>query len=204
VTPPSVDAPVDLRQRKAALRVRMRSMRNSIPAEERIRLAGDIEANLFKLPEIKEAATILLFYSFGSEVPTARIVQRLLDSGKRVLLPVLAGPGMEAAELRPGDSLAATTYGPKEPSTRAPVDPGTIDAVIAPGLAFDRQGHRLGYGGGHYDRYLARLRRGSPRVGIAFHVQLVTTVPHGPGDQILDLVVTERETIECGLRRDGG
>jgi 5-formyltetrahydrofolate cyclo-ligase len=194
----------DLRQRKAALRVRMRAIRNAIPAEERIRLAGDIEANLFKLPQIEEAGTILLFHSFGSEVPTARIVQRLLDGGKRVLLPFLTGPRMEAAELRPGDSLAATTYGPKEPSRRAPIDTGTIDAVIAPGLAFDRHGYRLGYGGGHYDRYLARLRRGSSRVGIAFHLQLLPAVPHGPGDQTLDFVVTEQETVDCELHRDVG
>jgi 5-formyltetrahydrofolate cyclo-ligase len=203
VTILSVDDAEDLRQRKAALRVHMRTLRNSIPAEERIRLAGDLETRLFELGQIEEAGTILLFYSFGSEVPTARIVQRLLDAGKRILLPFLAGPTMEAAELRPGASLATTTYGPKEPSNRVPVDPATIAAVIAPGLAFDRQGYRLGYGGGHYDRYLARLRRGSPRVGISFHAQLVTNVPHGPGDQAVDFVVTERETIECRLHREG-
>jgi 5-formyltetrahydrofolate cyclo-ligase len=135
---------------------------------------------------------------------SSRIVQRLLDEGKRVLLPFLEGRVMEAAELRPGDSLTITTYGPKEPSTRVPVDPATIDAVIAPGLAFDREGYRLGYGGGHYDRYLSRLRPGTPRVGIGFDLQLVPSVPHGPGDQILDLVVTERQIIECEPRRDAG
>lgn len=193
-----------LRQRKDELRSRMRGLRNSVPAEERIRLARDIEAHLFGLPQIGAADTIMLFYSFGSEVPTAGIVQRLLDSGKRVLLPFLEGPALEAAELRPGDSLAATTYGPKEPASRVAVDPGTIDAVIAPGLAFDRLGYRLGYGGGYYDMYLARLRPGSPRVGIAFHLQLLPTVPHGPADQPLDFVVTEREAIACRPRRDAG
>lgn len=200
----SVEDGDDLRQRKAALRLRMRGIRNTIPAEERIRLAGDIEANLFELPPIEEAGTILLFYSFGSEVPTARILQRLMDGGKRVLLPFLSGPRMEATELRPGDSLVATAYGPKEPASRAPVDAETIDAVISPGLAFDREGYRLGYGGGYYDGYLARLRRGSPRVGIAFHLQLLPAVPHGPDDQALDFVVTERETIDCRLGREAG
>jgi 5-formyltetrahydrofolate cyclo-ligase len=204
VTSVSVEEGDELRQRKAALRARMRSIRSAIPAEERIRLVRDIEANLFELSQVEEAGTVLLFYSFGSEVPTAKIVQRLLDGGKRVLLPFLEGRAMEAAELRPGDSLTATTYGPKEPSNRAPVDPATIDAVIAPGLAFDRDGYRLGYGGGHYDRYLSRLRRGTPRVGIAFHLQVLPGVPHGPGDQRLDFVVTERGTIDCGPRGDAG
>jgi 5-formyltetrahydrofolate cyclo-ligase len=192
----------DLARQKDALRARMRNIRSSIAPEERLRLAGDIQARLLRLPAITEARTILLFYSFGSEVPTAGIIQRLLDGGTRVLLPFLEGKEMEAAELRPGESLAATAYGPKEPSRRLPVDPAEVDAVIAPGLAFDVHGYRLGYGGGHYDRYLSRVRPSSPRVGIAFHLQMLPSVPHGPGDQALDVVVTEVETIACRSRLD--
>jgi 5-formyltetrahydrofolate cyclo-ligase len=180
----------------------MRGIRSEIGAEERVALAADIQANLFRLPQVKEAQTILVFYSFGSEVPTAGIVQRFLDSGTRVLLPFLTDREMEAAELRPGDSLASTTYGPKEPNDRVPVDPTHVDAVIAPGLAFDARGYRLGYGGGHYDRYLSRLPRDSCRVGIAFHVQVVPAVPHGRGDQRLDYVVTEHETIDCRVEEE--
>lgn len=178
----------------------MRAIRTSISPEERIRLAGEIRVNLSRLPEVTQAGTILLFYSFGSEVPTAAMIQGLLDAGTRVLLPFLEGPDMGAAELRPGASLAATTYGPKEPSNRVPVDPADVDVVIAPGLAFDAHGYRLGYGGGHYDRYLMGLRPESLRVGIGFHLQLVPAVPHGPLDQPLDVVVTEREIVDCRLR----
>jgi len=190
----------ELAQRKAGLRVRMRAIRSSLTSEERIRLAQEIEDNLFRLPQVGDAETILFFYSFGSEVPTAHVVQRLLDTGKRVLLPFLQGPDMDAAELRPGDSLTATAYGPKEPANRVPINPAEIDLVIAPGLAFDPRGYRLGYGGGHYDRYLSRLREDCTRVGIGFHLQLLPTVPHGPGDERLHFVVTERETIACDLR----
>ena len=166
-------------------------------------MAGGIEANLFRLPQVGAARTVLLFYSFGSEVPTAAMVQRLLAGGVRVLLPFLRGPAMDAAELRPGESLAVTAYGPKEPSNRVAIDPLQVDLVITPGLAFDPRGHRLGYGGGHYDRYLSRLRPGSTSVGIAFHVQMVPSVPHGPRDRRLDFVVTERETIACRLPPEG-
>jgi 5-formyltetrahydrofolate cyclo-ligase len=191
-----------LRKRKDTLRARMRGIRSDIPAEERVRLAADIQANLFRLPPVEEARTILVFYSFGSEVPTAGIIQQLLDAGTRVLLPFLTDGEMEAADLRPGDSLATTTYGPREPRGRAPVDRAVVDAVIAPGLAFDARGYRLGYGGGHYDRYLSRLPGASIRVGIAFHEQVVPAVPHGPGDQRLDYVVTERETIDCRVDQE--
>jgi 5-formyltetrahydrofolate cyclo-ligase len=175
----------------------MRGVRSSIPPHERLGLATAIEVNLFRLPQVSDARTVLLFYSFGAEVPTAGIIQRLLDSGMRVLLPFLDDRTMDAAELRSDDALVATTYGPKEPVNRIPVDPADVDAVIAPGLAFDAKGYRLGYGGGHYDRYLSRLRRDSCRVGIAFHLQIVPRVPHGTRDQRLDFVVTERETIDC-------
>jgi 5-formyltetrahydrofolate cyclo-ligase len=166
-----------LQDQKDALRTRMRAIRASIPSEERLRLGPLIEANLLRLPQVAGAGTILLFYSFGSEVPTAGTIQHLLDGGKRVLLPFLEGTGMEAAELRPGDSLAASTYGPKEPQNRVPIHPDEV--------------------GGHYDRYLSRLPVESARIGIAFHVQLVPAVPHDHHDQPLDAVVTEAETIRC-------
>jgi 5-formyltetrahydrofolate cyclo-ligase len=192
----------ELRQRKQDLRARMRGFRDSISPEERLHLGSLIQENVFRLPEMGRVGTVLLFYSFGSEVPTAAMIQRLLDQGIRVLLPFLEGSAMDAAELRPGDLLAATTYGPKEPSPRTPVDPSGIDVVIAPGLAFDAHGYRLGYGGGHYDRYLSRLRPETLRLGIAFHFQVVPSVPHGPEDRPLDLVVTERETIDCRSHPD--
>jgi 5-formyltetrahydrofolate cyclo-ligase len=189
--------PTELERDKAALRARMRAIRSSITPDDRDRLAEAVRDRLFELDPVQTAQTILLFYSFGTEIPTQDIAQRLIGEGRRVLLPFLQGPEMAAGELLPGEPLAATTYGPKEPGGRAPVDPGEVDLAIAPGLAFDRDGHRIGYGGGHYDRYLVRLRDDATRVGIAYHVQLLASVPHGPDDEPLDFVVTDRETIAC-------
>jgi 5-formyltetrahydrofolate cyclo-ligase len=189
-----------LTEEKAALRARMRAVRRAIPAADRRLMAARIEARLMDLPRVRAARTVLLFYSFGSEVPTAGIAQRLVAAGQRVLLPFLAEATMEAAELRASDQLVPTPYGPKEPSERVPVDPSEVDVVITPGLGFDRSGFRIGYGGGHYDGYLRRLGPRAFRIGIGFHVQLIDTVPHGPLDEQLDLVVTDRETVEC--RRD--
>ena len=105
---------------------------------------------------------------------------------------------MHAAEVRAGDDLVSSRYGPEEPPRRKAVEPKEIDAVVAPGLAFDRSGFRIGYGGGHFDRYLALMRPSAIRIGIAFHLQVVDEAPHGPGDVPLDFLVTERETIACG------
>jgi len=191
----------ELARDKEALRGRMKALRASITPEEREAMAGAMEARLFALPPLRAAHTVLLFSSFASEIPTAGIAGRLMDEGRRVLLPFVEGPEMAATELRPGDVLVPTTYGPHEPADRRRVDPDEVDVLVAPGLAFDREGYRIGYGAGYYDRYLARLRPGALRVGIGFHLQVVEEVPHGPGDEALDLVVTDRETIDCRLSR---
>jgi 5-formyltetrahydrofolate cyclo-ligase len=188
---------------KAELRTRLRAIRAAIPLDARLALGLVVQGRLFELRVFRESRTVLLFYSFGSEIPTAGVIQRSLDEGKRVFLPLLEAGGMIAAELKPGDSLAATTYGPKEPSNRIAIDPAQVDLVVAPGLGFDPQGYRLGYGGGHYDRYLATLPPSTPRVGIAFHQQLVSELPHEAADERLDLVVTDVEVIVCPSRRDG-
>jgi 5-formyltetrahydrofolate cyclo-ligase len=186
---------------KASLRIRLRRVRQSIPELDRPRLVEQIEAGVFSLPEMAEARTVMLFYSFGSEVGTTGMAARILGARKRLLLPFLDDEaGMEAAEVRPGEALRSTGYGPREPGHRVAVNPGEVDVVITPGLGFDRRGHRLGYGGGHYDRYLQRLSERALRVGVAFSAQIVGHVPIEFGDQPVDIVVTDDEIIFCRSR----
>jgi 5-formyltetrahydrofolate cyclo-ligase len=181
---------------KARLRERMRRARAAIPAAERGRLAARIESRVLTVPGLAEARTVLVFYSFGSEPETDVLVRRLHARGKRLLLPYLAEGGMEAAEVRVTDELVPSGYGPREPTRRVPVEPAEVEAVIAPGLAFDRRGCRLGYGGGHYDRFLARLGPGAVRVGVGFAAQLVDELPAEPHDERLHWIVTDAEVVE--------
>ena len=196
--PESLDVPgPSTAGKKDSLREAMRRLRASIPPAERSRLTDLIEEALFALPEVEAAGTILLFYSFGTEVPTGGMAGRVHARGKRLLLPFLTESGeMQAAEVGPGDALDPSGYGPREPRSRLDVDPGEIDAVIAPGLAFDRRGNRLGYGAGHYDRYLARTRPEAVRIGAAFSVQLVEEIPVEPGDQPVHIVVTDQGSFD--------
>src|SRR5712691_381246 len=186
-----------LARRKAALRARMQKLRVAISPEERAASAEYVMSRLFDLPALHMARTVLSFSSFGSEVPTEGIVRRLQDEGRRVLLPFVEGQDMEAAEVPAGDPLVASDYGPMEPTERTAVHPSEVDVLLVPALAFDRLGYRVGYGGGHYDRYLARLGPRAVRIGIAFHAQLVPAVPHGVEDEPVDVVVTEAETDDC-------
>jgi 5-formyltetrahydrofolate cyclo-ligase len=175
----------------------MREARAAIPEDERARRSSLIEDRLFALPEMTTARTVLIFYSFGTEVETRSITERARADGKRVLLPYLDGSVMEAAEVERGDELVQAWYGAREPARRTPIDPAEIDLVVAPGLAFDRAGGRLGYGGGHYDRYLGRLGQETIRVGIGFAVQVVDAVPRTTSDEGVHMVVTEDEVIDC-------
>jgi 5-formyltetrahydrofolate cyclo-ligase len=184
-------------EEKTALRRRMKAVREAIPPEERDRRAGLIEDRLLVLSEMAPAGTVLLFYSFGSEVATRGITARLRAEGRRVLFPYLEDGDIEGAEVGPEEALIPSTYGPREPSRRLPVDPQAVDAVVTPGLAFDRRGARLGYGGGHYDRYLSRLDERTVRVGIAFREQVVNRVPESTSDERVHLVVTDLEVIDC-------
>ena len=125
-------------------------------------------------------------------------MRKLAEAGASLALPVVAGKGqpliMRAWAF--GTPLASGVWGIKEPMPDAPaVDP---DILIVPLLAFDRRGHRLGYGAGYYDMTLTALRAKKPivAVGIAYAAQEVDTVPITPRDARLDLVLTENETID--------
>src|SRR5207249_4785495 len=103
---------------KDELRREVRRRRAAIPAAERLEAAAAIEVLVLALPAVAGARTVLVFYAFGSEVPTTGMTERLLASGHRLLLPFLVEGAMEAAEVRAGDSLVHTSYGPKEPAHR--------------------------------------------------------------------------------------
>src|SRR2546422_4629910 len=177
-------APVDLRQRKDAIRRLVLTRRNRLPAPERARRGLAVAEWLFSMPEVSRARVLLLFASFGAEVPTDSILERAFAAGARVLLPYVADSGtLRAAPIESPDDLAPGYRGIREPARRPPVDAEIADVAVVPGVAFDRLGHRLGFGGGFYDRFLGSLPRRILRIGIAFGVQIVEEVPAGPNDE---------------------
>jgi 5-formyltetrahydrofolate cyclo-ligase len=140
----------------------------------------------------KAAGTIMLYQPIGAEMPVDRLVVAALGAGKRLALPRCEKRGVMHARLWDGSpaSLERRTFGILEPLATAPVvAPQELDLVVVPGVGFDRQGYRLGWGGGFYDRYLPPVR--GAKVGIAFGVQIVERLPHEEHDARLDGVVTE-------------
>lgn len=154
---------------------------------------------------IPPGATIALYHPMKDELDTKPLAATLIERGFRIALPVTPkkrGP-LTFRAFRDGDPLRADRYGVMTPAEEAPeVRPMLI---VTPLLAFTRDGKRLGYGGGYYDRTLASLRADHDvlAVGYAYGAQEVETIPFGRNDQRIDMIVTEREAIDARPWKDG-
>jgi len=183
-----------LKQAKRALRGEVLAVRDALPPEERGRRSVAIAERLLDLPEARAASVVLAFSSFGSEVDTARILQGLQGDGRTVALPRVQGQDVVPVTYALGDDLTETRFGAHEPAAGRALTPAELDLVIVPGVAFDRRGARVGYGGGFYDRLLPSLRPGVRAIAVAFELQVVEEVPVGGMDRRVDAIVTERAT----------
>ena len=186
----------DLKRDKRRVRNAVRVERDAVPTDVREERAERVVRRFLDLPEVREARTIMLFWSFGSEVPTGSLIERLHARGVVVALPRIEGTALVPVPYTPGDPTTTTTFGAEEPAAGARLDPSTIDVVGVPGVAFDREGRRIGYGGGYYDRFL----RGLPAftVGLVFGLQVVDQeLPAGRFDLPVDAIVTEDEIIRA-------
>ncbi len=137
------------------------------------------------------------YWPIGSEIDPRPLMVRLHGDGHPIALPVTPARGKPLVfrAWRPDDTLEAAGFGTREPlAFQAELTPRVL---IVPLLAFDRAGYRLGYGGGYYDRTLARLRESGAvlAVGVAYAAQEVSRVPRDGGDQAVDWIVTEAESI---------
>jgi 5-formyltetrahydrofolate cyclo-ligase len=182
---------------KAELRREALTRRDVLPAETRKAAAEAIAARAFPLI-IAPGMIVSGFMPLKSEINPLPLMHKLADAGASLALPVVAGRGkpLTMRSWQWGEPLVPGIWGIREPGPAAPeVQP---DILLVPLLAFDRSGHRIGYGAGYYDLTIAQLRMKKPitAVGIAFAAQEVETVPRTAFDARLDLVLTESETID--------
>lgn len=174
---------------KTRLRERMARRRRELHERERALRSARVVEQVVATPEWSAAEVVGFYVSVDAEVETRRAIAAALG-GKRVAAPRVdpeAG-AMDFAALEDLEDLEEGPLGVPEP-TGSPVDPGDLDLVLVPGLAFDEAGNRLGRGGGYYDRFLARCPAWS--CGLAFGFQLVDRVPVDGGDVPVDAVATE-------------
>src|SRR5882672_12157059 len=162
----------------------------------------EIMDQVLHLHEYVRARGIACYVSKDSEVDTRPLIRSALDQEKRGIIPVVKKGDIELffSEIKDlGSELAPGTFGILEPKPENvhPVSLDTVDVIFVPGIVWDREGYRLGWGRGYFDRVIKNLPPHLRSAGLAFNMQLISRVPRDQFDVPVDLVVTESRVIRC-------
>lgn len=149
----------------------------------------NIALRLLELKEYKDAQRVLFYVSTPEEVDTHFLIQEALNQGKEVFAPKIKDEKVWICPLHSYEDLKPGHFGILEPCEPAsPTHPAEMDLILVPGIVFDRRGHRIGYGKGHYDRLLKDTKGFT--VGLAFDDQIIEEIPNEAHDIPLDLILT--------------
>jgi 5-formyltetrahydrofolate cyclo-ligase len=193
-----------LQTTKQQIREQIIAARNQLPESSRQSHSAQISQRLLQLPAYQQAKVVLAYMNFGTEFDSANWAQRVLDDNKLLLLPKvnqLSGQLDLYWVFDLQSQLAGGAWGILEPSPEHCERLNTLNRVefaLLPGVAFTREGARLGYGGGYYDKLLAQMSRRPPLIAAGFGIQLVEHLPQEATDVKVDWIVTEQEIIACG------
>jgi len=186
---------------KKILRKKILQKRAELSTENIVNYSNIIENKLYKMDYYKNAKTIMSFISFGDEIITHEIIKNSIKNGKSVVVPITIPETKElkVSKILDFSELEIGYYNiltPKKDFLRF-IDFNTIDLVLVPGVVFARDGYRVGYGGGYYDRFLSKFKEKVNTIGLAFDLQIVEKVPKDSFDIPVDFIITEKETINC-------
>ncbi len=187
----------DIREEKKQIRNHYKSLRNNIPKEEKQVLDEKIFRKITQLWSYKEEELLLTYVSTGSEVDTKELIKYALNDGKRVAVPrcIENTCNMDFYLIKSLDDLEHGSFGVLEPKkdTCEKLEDFSSGLCIVPAIAFDKNGYRLGYGKGYYDRFLSKF---SGRVfGVCYSACICNSLPHGRFDRIVTSIVTEKRII---------
>ncbi|MEJ8548226.1 5-formyltetrahydrofolate cyclo-ligase [Brevibacillus borstelensis] len=193
---------MELLDQKKELRRQILAQRAAVSPEERGERSGRMCRLLLSFDRLRGCRTVMAYYPFREELDIVPFLEKALERGQEIWLPltlpaerrivpyVYTGPAM----------LKRGTYGILEPDPAQAAEgrPDSLEAVLVPGVAFDRRGGRMGYGAGYYDRFLSSLSRRPLLIGCAFDLQVQQAVPMEPHDISLDFLATESGVTETG------
>lgn len=186
---------------KKSLRKKVLEKRSKLSKEDIIQYSKIIAEKLYEMDYYKNAKRLMAFISFKDEIHTHDIIKTSINRGKSIVVPITLSETKElkVSELHDFSELEVGFYDiltPKQEFIRF-VDPNTIDLILMPGVAFAKDGYRVGYGGGYYDRFLAKLDKKVMKIALAFDLQVVDTVPVESFDIPVDMIITEKRIINC-------
>ena len=188
----------DSQSKKSVIRRQLLDLRNSLMADQIKEKSGFIKQKLFSTEAFNRAKTVFFYVSAGSEVRTHEMIKEALKS-KRVAVPVTdkGKKKLIASQILDFSELAIRHFSILEPKKEfvRPIDRKASDLIIVPGIAFDEEGNRIGYGYGYFDSFLEKIS--VPKIALAYEMQLVKKIRSIGKDARVDFIVTEKRVIKC-------
>lgn len=186
---------------KQTLKQQIFQKRNHLSKEEISKKSLQIKNNLYSLLEFKNAKNIMFYVSFNNEVDTQNAIKELLNKKeKTIIVPFVEknNPIIQLSELKNFDELEPKTFGILEPKKYyiREFNHEKLDLVLIPGMVFDLNGHRIGYGYGYYDRFLRKIKNTAKKIGLAYDFQIVDKIPEEIHDVPVDIIITESRVIK--------
>ncbi len=173
----------------------MKAIRKRLGKEEALERSYEVCRNIMNMKQYKCAEKVLLYNSICNEVDTKAIIKNCFDTGKQVFLPVITeNNNFEARRYIKSAKMTINKFGIPEPKEGMTINPKELDLIIAPGIAFDKRLHRIGFGSGYYDRYLKKTKN-AYTIGAAYLFQIVDIIKESGHDICLDAVATEKDIL---------
>ncbi len=190
----------EVQESKSKLRYDYLKVRDRIEPHVRFTHSNSILSKIKQLDSYEDARILMFYLSYGSEVVTDLMINEVLADGKEVAVPVIQSPGdgiMTAVKINRLEDCYEKVYGIRQPefNENDVVSKEDVDLIFVPGIVFDLNGYRIGYGKGYYDRWLEGTDV-LKRVGLAFEVQLIDKIPNGQYDLPVSKILTEKRMIE--------
>lgn len=187
-------------ENKNVLRENFFKIRSKLKKEEVKKISYLISDSFFSLDLFKNRKKILIYHSIRNEIITHDLISELLDENMEVFLPYISDDKKELliSKVSNNFKLKSGVFGIKEPLYRQNVPVSDMDIIIVPGLLFDRNGYRIGYGGGYYDRLLSGINDNIITIGFVYDDFLQDSLPINKHDMPVKIIITEKQILYIG------
>lgn len=193
-----------MKEKKEEIRKQVLGIRNNLHKEKVVEWSSKIIQKLYSLKEYKESSFIMTYVDFKNEVITKELILQSFKLGKRVAVPVMCYDENKNGQIKISEisdydkDLAKGSFGILEPicSNKPFVNENMIDFIVVPGVGFDINGQRIGFGKGFYDSFFERIGKQCPKVGLAYEFQVFDALPCEKHDVPLDMIITEKRVID--------
>ncbi|WP_252216828.1 5-formyltetrahydrofolate cyclo-ligase [Clostridium sp. VAP41] len=193
---------MNILEEKKELRKKILKIRKEININNKKNFDNIIHNKLFKSKFYSQCRNIFVYVSYDSEIDTKTIIRKALEDGKNIYVPRTNYDTklMEAVKISSLENLIEDKHGILQPTEcELAVELEKIDLIIMPGVAFDKNGGRMGYGGGFYDRYLNKFSKNICKISLAYDFQILDNVPMDIHDITVNYIITENEEIMCNI-----